>query len=198
MTYEPTVNQLLSTTVSHQPQSPDVASTSCGRPTRNPSPPPHYVLDPDAGMVTAESLLLGVIQALQIELTLLSSSASDTEIDIAAGQLEDRLALVWDAANLSSYAIRLAKHQTHRLVLGIIVRHAQVFQPMTLPNPSTKQLSRTSHATRIVELAFGVLARLTQWSYSAQLLLDDQDVRECVLRMLALSHHIPILTQVCR
>ncbi|RKP10028.1 hypothetical protein THASP1DRAFT_28179 [Thamnocephalis sphaerospora] len=182
---------------------------------RNPSPPPGYELAPNAGAVTAESLLLAVIRELDAlptspPLAAPADAFDDTPLDAS-------LAAVWDAAGLASYATRLVKCGAHRLLLKVILMAAC---PTTavVPRDATASsngsgdndgsegaadrcvgmTNATERRGRTLELAFGALANLASWRMPARTLLTDADVRQCTLTMLARCQDAFALTEVCR
>ncbi|KAI9596085.1 hypothetical protein BDF19DRAFT_439579 [Syncephalis fuscata] len=160
---------------------PDRQSTG-QRATQNPQPPDDYSCPVETDVITGESLLHAVREALKIESSNIDSA---TEEDTP---LEQRLAAVWDASSTSADTGNNDDTDTDNDDDTNTVFISIEQQPRMAVN----------YRPRTVELALGALANLASWPDPAHLLLADPQVCDVSARLLAQGQDAPLLTEACR
>ncbi|RKP27709.1 hypothetical protein SYNPS1DRAFT_26657 [Syncephalis pseudoplumigaleata] len=170
---------------------------------QNPPPPSHYTAsaaaatDDDGDLITGESLVQAVRAALENPPDTVVATRKDEEDTV----LEQRLASVWDAASLTSYAYQFIEMDAHELLLDIIAPNDSEEKKEKEDDSREEGVAASiefKYRARTVELALGALANLASWSDVAGLLLTNTRLCTTNARILAQSGDAPMLTEACR
>jgi hypothetical protein len=142
--------------------------------------------------------------------------AMSNESDVIASSevedtiLEQRLASIWDAASLESYAYEFINEDVHQLLLDIITpkdsrntndeshENKDNEAEANTPSDQTSSNLQFKYRARTVELALGALANLASWSGPTRLLLTNFQVCTINIQILAQSQDVRILIEACR
>ncbi|KAI8053835.1 hypothetical protein BDF22DRAFT_681535 [Syncephalis plumigaleata] len=145
-------------------------SIGCQRDTRqNPQPPCNYTLSEQTAIITGESLIQALRVAIDNETDASAPTSSNDSDDTI---LEQRLASIWDAASLESYAYEFIDADVHHMLLDIITPQntrntndedngsKEDSAEASTSNDQTSSDLQFQYRSRTVELALGALANL--------------------------------------